>query len=131
MRARSRSTEIVSGAGIGLFPDVGGSYFLPRLRLKHYGRHLALTGGRVKGAALKSLGVATHCVPSSALPALYDALAALPPYVYCECLYAHTLVCAQTVFCVSSGQCDLQIRDARCVCRGCAGSRSGESRKAL
>jgi len=30
--------------GIGLFPDVGGSHFLPHLNPKNIGFHLALTG---------------------------------------------------------------------------------------
>ena len=43
--ARARScADVRFVKGIGLFPDVGGSYFLPRLPLKHYGRHIALTG---------------------------------------------------------------------------------------
>lgn len=33
---------------IGLFPDVGGSYFLPRLKNK-LGLYLGLTGDRLKG----------------------------------------------------------------------------------
>jgi hypothetical protein len=40
-----------------------------------------MLGGRVKGAALKTLGVATHCIPSSSLNDLYDALSKLPKYI--------------------------------------------------
>ena len=36
--------------GIGLFPDVGASYFLPRLR-GQLGTYLGLTGRRLKGAS--------------------------------------------------------------------------------
>lgn len=37
--------------GIGLFPDIGGSYFLPRLKGK-LGLYLGLTGHRLKGNLL-------------------------------------------------------------------------------
>lgn len=33
---------------IGFFPDVGGSYFLPRIN-NHWGYYLALTGRQIKG----------------------------------------------------------------------------------
>ena len=39
--------------GIGLIPDVGGSYFLPRLD-GELGTYLALTGHRLKGNSLLS-----------------------------------------------------------------------------
>jgi enoyl-CoA hydratase/carnithine racemase len=40
--------------GIGLFPDVGGSYFLPRLP-GQVGMYLALTGARLKTADCMSM----------------------------------------------------------------------------
>lgn len=46
---------------IGFFPDVGGSYFLPRLR-DNLGMYLALAGNRLKGADIKRTGIATHYV---------------------------------------------------------------------
>lgn len=52
--------------GIGLFPDVGGGWFLPRLE-GELGTWLALTGARLKGADVKAAGVATHLVPSELL----------------------------------------------------------------
>lgn len=59
--------------GIGFFPDVGGSYFLPRLK-GSFGAYLALTGNRIKrGDALWS-GIATHAMQSSDSAALLDAL---------------------------------------------------------
>ena len=61
--------------GIGFFPDVGATYALPRLA-GEVGTFLALTGERVRRADAVSLGLATHAVPSCALPALLDALAA-------------------------------------------------------
>uniref|UniRef100_A0A3Q2ZDJ3 3-hydroxyisobutyryl-CoA hydrolase n=1 Tax=Kryptolebias marmoratus TaxID=37003 RepID=A0A3Q2ZDJ3_KRYMA len=52
---------------IGLFPDVGGGYFLPRLRGK-LGLFLALTGFRLKGRDVQRAGVATHFVESKKVP---------------------------------------------------------------
>lgn len=50
---------------LGLIPDVGGSYFLPRLPGK-LGLYLALTGYRARAADCVYLGLATHYVPSDA-----------------------------------------------------------------
>ncbi|KAG2458727.1 HIBCH protein, partial [Polypterus senegalus] len=55
--------------GIGLFPDVGGGFFLPRLRGK-LGLFLALTGFRLKGRDVQLAGLATHFVESQKLAAL-------------------------------------------------------------
>ena len=52
--------------GIGLFPDVGGGWFLSRLEGR-VGQYLALTGARVAGAGCLALGLATHYLPSEAL----------------------------------------------------------------
>lgn len=51
---------------IGLFPDVGGSYFLPRLQV-NLGLYLGLTGDRLKGKDVVKAGIATHFVPSQRL----------------------------------------------------------------
>lgn len=56
---------------IGLFPDVGGGYFLPRLQGK-LGLFLALTGHRLKARDVFHAGVATHFVESKELPYLED-----------------------------------------------------------
>jgi enoyl-CoA hydratase len=47
---------------IGLFPDVGGGWYLSRLpgRVGHF---LALTGARLDGAECAYLGLATHYIP--------------------------------------------------------------------
>jgi len=50
--------------GIGLIPDVGGGYFLPRLR-GQLGTYLALTGFRLKGRDAYHAGIATHFCASS------------------------------------------------------------------
>ncbi len=60
-------------SGIGLFPDVGGSWFLDRAPGK-LGVYLGLTGARMKGADILHVGFATHFVSSADLPALLDAL---------------------------------------------------------
>jgi len=59
--------------GIGLFPDVGGMYWLPRLK-GGLGNYIALTGCRLKGDDLLYAGIATHFVPSEKLDDLKEAL---------------------------------------------------------
>ena len=63
--------------GIGLFPDVGGGWYLSRLPGR-MGEYLALTGARIDGADCMALGLATHYVESAQLPALKAALIAAP-----------------------------------------------------
>jgi enoyl-CoA hydratase len=53
-------------SGIGLFPDVGGGWYLSRLAGR-IGQFLALTGARLDGAECKWAGLATHYLPSDAL----------------------------------------------------------------
>lgn len=60
---------------IGLIPDVGGGYVLPRLA-GEIGMWLALTGLRLKGADVVQGGIATHFVPGPVLPAMKSALLA-------------------------------------------------------
>jgi enoyl-CoA hydratase len=52
--------------GIGLFPDVGGGWYLSRLPGR-LGQFLALTGARLDGAECLWAGLATHYLPSHAL----------------------------------------------------------------
>lgn len=59
--------------GIGLFPDVGGGYFLSRCP-GHVGEYLALTGDTIGGAQAVAWGLADVCVPSSTLPDLWAGL---------------------------------------------------------
>ncbi len=52
--------------GIGLFPDVGGGWYLSRLPGR-IGQFLALTGARLDGAECKWAGLATHYLPHDQL----------------------------------------------------------------
>ncbi|KAK9717293.1 3-hydroxyisobutyryl-CoA hydrolase [Basidiobolus ranarum] len=61
---------------IGFFPDVGGSFFLPRLD-GETGTYLALTGDRLKGEDTLYAGIATHYVPAARLEALEERLCEL------------------------------------------------------
>ena len=55
--------------GIGLFPDVGGGWYLSRLGGR-LGQFLALTGARLKGEECLWAGLATHYVPSDMIDEL-------------------------------------------------------------
>lgn len=56
-------------SGIGLFPDIGATYILPRLPGR-LGLYLGLTGARLSGADAVHAGLATHFVPRAGLAAL-------------------------------------------------------------
>src|SRR5258708_15256449 len=64
--------------GIGLYPDVGGSYFLPRLP-GELGMYLALTGAPIGPADMVYIGVATHFIPAAKFAAIAPRLAAGEP----------------------------------------------------
>jgi enoyl-CoA hydratase/carnithine racemase len=59
---------------IGFFPDIGGTFFLPRLP-GQLGVYLGLTGLRTTGADAVHAGFATHFVSRAKLPGLSAALA--------------------------------------------------------
>ena len=63
--------------GIGLFPDVGGGWYLSRLPGR-MGQYLALTGHRLDGAECKALGLATHYLTSDTLDEAKRRIAAAP-----------------------------------------------------
>ena len=63
--------------GIGLFPDVGGGWYLSRLPGR-VGQFMALTGARLDGAECHYLGLATNYVQQSSLPDLVDRIVAAP-----------------------------------------------------
>ncbi|PSN41571.1 3-hydroxyisobutyryl-CoA hydrolase [Blattella germanica] len=67
--ATERTVFAMPETTIGLFSDVGGSYFLSRLGGK-LGLYLAVTGYRLKGLDVLKAGIATHYCESSKLPEL-------------------------------------------------------------
>lgn len=75
--ATERTTFAMPETGIGLFPDVGGGWFLPRLPGR-IGVWLALTGARLKAGDCRYAGVATHFVESGRLEELKAAVVADP-----------------------------------------------------
>ena len=90
--ATERTTFAMPETGIGLFPDVGGGWYLPRLPGRA-GAWLATTGARIKGADCTAMGIATHYMASdkvdaakarivsdsSRLSAILDETADVPP----------------------------------------------------
>ncbi|AWK87140.1 enoyl-CoA hydratase/isomerase family protein [Azospirillum thermophilum] len=60
--------------GIGLYPDVGGTYFLPRLP-GQVGIWLGLSGDRLKAADMLAINAADAFVPSGRIEALLSDLA--------------------------------------------------------
>jgi enoyl-CoA hydratase len=63
--------------GIGLFPDVGGGWYLSRLPGR-VGQYIALTGARLDGADCRYLNLATHYVEQAALSDLFDRIVKSP-----------------------------------------------------
>ena len=63
--------------GIGLFPDVGGGWYLPRLPGR-VGEFMALTGARLDGAECHYLGLATHYVRSDDVAELIERIVTAP-----------------------------------------------------
>ena len=75
--ATELTTFAMPETGIGLFPDVGGGWHLPRLP-GEAGMWLALTGARIKAADCLLLGIATDYVESGKVEALKAAIVADP-----------------------------------------------------
>ncbi|MGK2739578.1 enoyl-CoA hydratase/isomerase family protein [Tepidicaulis sp. LMO-SS28] len=67
--ATERTLFAMPETGIGLFPDVGGTFFLPRCP-GEVGMYLALTGTRIKAADCLYAGIADAYVPSEKLDVL-------------------------------------------------------------
>ena len=66
--ATENTTYAMPETGIGLFPDVGGGWYLPR-KPENIGMWLALTGARLKAADCLIAGIATHYLPTEILAA--------------------------------------------------------------
>src|SRR5947209_10246548 len=71
--AGDRFSFAMPEVGIGFFPDVGATWFLPRMP-GELGTWCALTGERLKSADAVAAGIATHHVRSERFPDLLDAL---------------------------------------------------------
>jgi 3-hydroxyisobutyryl-CoA hydrolase len=66
--ATDNSVYAMPETAIGFFTDVGGSYFLSRVKDNiRLGLYLGLTGHRLKSRELVKWGVATHFVPADRL----------------------------------------------------------------
>lgn len=71
--ATERTMFAMPETAIGLFPDVGGSFFLPKLPGK-LGLYLGLTGYRLRGRDVQKAGIATHYVDSTKLEEMEEDL---------------------------------------------------------
>jgi enoyl-CoA hydratase len=77
-RVATENTKLaMPETAIGLFPDVGGGWYLSRLPGR-MGRYLALTGARLNGAECLALGLATHFIPADRAEAAKQAVVARP-----------------------------------------------------
>ena len=74
--ATERTVFAMPETGIGLVPDVGGGYFLPRMA-GQLGMFLGLTGHRLKGWDCLHAGVATHAVKGDMVDKMEEALVSL------------------------------------------------------
>ncbi|PIN15880.1 Enoyl-CoA hydratase [Handroanthus impetiginosus] len=71
--ATENSLFAMPETALGLFPDIGASYFLSRLP-GFFGEYVGLTGSRLDGAEMLACGLATHFVQSNKLQMLEEAL---------------------------------------------------------
>ncbi|HEX2547805.1 MAG TPA: enoyl-CoA hydratase/isomerase family protein [Ramlibacter sp.] len=72
--ATERTKMAMPETNIGLFPDVGGGWFLARCPGR-IGEYLALTGELITGADAVAARLADGVLPSTELPAVWDSLA--------------------------------------------------------
>jgi len=85
--AGDRFTFAMPEVGIGFFPDVGGTWFLPRLP-GELGTYCALAGERLKADDGVAAGVATHRVASARLAELAEGLCTAVPVDALLCAFA-------------------------------------------
>jgi 3-hydroxyisobutyryl-CoA hydrolase len=76
--ATERTIWAMPETAIGLFPDVGSMYWMPRFLKPGVAVYLALTGQRLRANDLIHTGLATHFVPSNQLVHLEAALSEAP-----------------------------------------------------
>ena len=76
--AGDRFSFAMPEVSIGFFPDVGATWFLPRMP-GELGTYCALTGERFNAADGVAAGIATHRIPSARFPALIEGLAGTVP----------------------------------------------------
>lgn len=93
--ASERTRLAMPETGIGFFPDVGATWFLPRFP-GEVGMYLGLTGASLNGADCVDAGVATHVMPSARLVEIERALidcadAAEAHGAIAKCLARHEL----------------------------------------
>ncbi|KAJ5945704.1 3-hydroxyisobutyryl-CoA hydrolase [Penicillium verhagenii] len=74
--ATERTVFAMPETTIGFFPDVGGSFFLPRLD-GETGTYLAMTSARLNGVQALNAGIATHYLHSSVLGSVTQRLSEL------------------------------------------------------
>lgn len=80
-RIATQNTALAMPEGaIGLFPDVGAGWYLPRLP-GQIGKFLALTGARLDGAECLWAGLATHYLPAERLEEAKARLLAAPEQI--------------------------------------------------
>ena len=72
-----RTKMAMPETGIGLFPDVGGGYFLSRCPGR-VGEYLALTGKIINDAQAVVYGLASFALYAESLPQLWESLATTP-----------------------------------------------------
>ena len=81
VRIATENTKLaMPETGIGLFPDVGGGWYLSRLPGR-VGQYLALTGHRLDGAECLALGLASQYVPSAVLDHAKTRIAGDPQHI--------------------------------------------------
>lgn len=91
--ATERTRFAMPETRIGFFPDVGASFFLPRLD-GSIGTYLALTGAELEGVNAFYAGVATHYIDSSMLSSLTARLSELEFKDYDSQSTRHSLIAA-------------------------------------
>lgn len=74
----SKTKFAMPEVNIGLFPDVGATYFLSRLQ-GGTGLYLALTGSSITASDCLYLGIASHTIPSEKFPEIKEAMIEAEP----------------------------------------------------